>query len=147
MPAVWDISRERRLLLHVIEITNPKPPSWAAVADLMGDGFSAEACRQHYNKIKRETKGTTTATSTPTITPSKPKATKATTAKAKPASRKRKASEALEDDDEGVMKEDLKVPRARKFENVSDDGVPTFKTENGDPNEPIDADEHESLYE
>lgn len=45
MPANWDVVQERKLLLAIIEITNPKTPSWGQVAEKMGMGYSNEACR------------------------------------------------------------------------------------------------------
>ena len=45
MPASWDAVSERKLLLSIIELTNPKPPSWALVSEKMGNAFTQEACR------------------------------------------------------------------------------------------------------
>jgi hypothetical protein len=44
MPNNWDPVTEKKLLLVIIELTNPKPPSWALVSQKMGN-FSNEACR------------------------------------------------------------------------------------------------------
>lgn len=46
MPTLWDTAKERKLLLAIIELTNPKPPSWQDVSVNMGGDFSSEACRQ-----------------------------------------------------------------------------------------------------
>ncbi|KAI9825944.1 MAG: hypothetical protein M1819_000463 [Sarea resinae] len=91
MPATWDTAQERKLLLAVIDIVNPKPPSWPAVAEKMGEGFTQEACRQHYNKIKRETKGDNVSAPS---TPSKTRVTKASTPKSNrsTASKKKEAA-------------------------------------------------------
>ena len=47
MPEKWDDAREKRLLLEVISICNPTVDrsAWEGVAAVMGDSFSAEACR------------------------------------------------------------------------------------------------------
>ncbi|KAI9785468.1 MAG: hypothetical protein M1839_009209 [Geoglossum umbratile] len=53
MPSAWDIGQEKKLLLAIIDLTNPKAPQWPHVAEKMGNQYSAEACRQHYQKIRR----------------------------------------------------------------------------------------------
>jgi hypothetical protein len=45
MPSAWDVVQEKKLLLAIIDLTNPKPPQWPLVADRMGGAFSSEACR------------------------------------------------------------------------------------------------------
>ncbi|EAS30781.3 uncharacterized protein CIMG_06260 [Coccidioides immitis RS] len=52
MPSVWDVSSNYRLLFHMVEQCNPKV-SWESVAAAMGGGFTAEACRQHFAKLKK----------------------------------------------------------------------------------------------
>ncbi|KAI9774808.1 MAG: hypothetical protein M1840_000024 [Geoglossum simile] len=53
MPSVWDVGQEKKLLLAIIDLTNPKPPQWPRVAEKLGPQYTAEACRQHYQKIRR----------------------------------------------------------------------------------------------
>ncbi|PGH18805.1 hypothetical protein AJ79_00218 [Helicocarpus griseus UAMH5409] len=51
----WDATADRALLLNTID--PGAKPNWERVATTMGDGFSAEACRQRFGKLKRETLG------------------------------------------------------------------------------------------
>lgn len=41
----WTTESELKLLLTIIEVTDPKPPSWSVIATAMGPGFTAEAVR------------------------------------------------------------------------------------------------------
>ncbi|PGH06041.1 hypothetical protein GX51_02632 [Blastomyces parvus] len=66
----WDAAADRALLLNVIDPV--AKPDWARVAAAMGDGFSAEACRQHFRKLKTEALGEGSPVST-TSTPVKTK--------------------------------------------------------------------------
>ncbi|KAK2751319.1 hypothetical protein FQN55_001054 [Onygenales sp. PD_40] len=50
---VWNDSSDRALLLNVIDPATK--PDWARVAEAMGEGFTAESCRQHFAKIKKVT--------------------------------------------------------------------------------------------
>ncbi|KAI9763017.1 MAG: hypothetical protein M4579_000080 [Chaenotheca gracillima] len=107
----WTQDQEFKLLLNIIGLTNPKPPNWQDVASAMGNGFSKEACRQHFQKIKRETKSSKSS-SAPT-TPSKNGTPKTPTSK----STKRKA---------GAFSQD--------FDNVDDDATgPADVYENRNP--------------
>jgi hypothetical protein len=45
MPTAWDIVQEKKLLLAIIDLTNPKSPQWPLVAEKMGNVFTSEACR------------------------------------------------------------------------------------------------------
>ncbi|WEW56382.1 hypothetical protein PRK78_001825 [Emydomyces testavorans] len=54
MPANWDNTANLKLLFNIIEQTGAKA-SWDAISALMGDGFTAEACRQHFAKLKKST--------------------------------------------------------------------------------------------
>jgi len=45
MPVKWTPEAELKLLLTIIEATDPKPPSWAAIATAMGEGYSLEAVK------------------------------------------------------------------------------------------------------
>lgn len=121
MPEKWDDAREKRLLLEVIAITNPtvERSAWASVAVAMGEGVTAEACRQKFQGIKRNLKAlngdaTPDTTNNNTSTPKAAKATKPKTPTSASAAascskgRKRKAAEA--DDDESK----LFTPKAQK---------------------------------
>ncbi|KAK3673547.1 hypothetical protein LTR78_006451 [Recurvomyces mirabilis] len=52
----WTDAADRQLLLAIIHLTAPQLPKWDQVADLMGDGFTAESVRQHFQKLRKESK-------------------------------------------------------------------------------------------
>lgn len=41
----WNDTTDRKLLLTIIKLTSPQLPKWEQVADLMGEGFTAESTR------------------------------------------------------------------------------------------------------
>ncbi|KIV92689.1 hypothetical protein PV10_03961 [Exophiala mesophila] len=103
MPGPWNDATHQRLLLVLID--PEKKPDWKWVAEIMGPGFSDEACRQKFYKLKKESERILTFPSvndtdaTPsTLTTPKPKAPK--TPKTTGASeKKRKRNAAAEDSD------------------------------------------------
>ncbi|MCJ1336479.1 hypothetical protein MMC09_001755 [Bachmanniomyces sp. S44760] len=111
----WDLQAERKLLLAIIKAANPKPPPWADVANIM-DGFTQEACRQRYNKIRKDLG----LTGTPNGTPSKP--TKTKNVNVTPNGKRKRDITANEDDEEvGIFNDnedvDIKVklePQSRR---------------------------------
>ncbi|KAI9730529.1 MAG: hypothetical protein M1834_005770 [Cirrosporium novae-zelandiae] len=146
----WTQAEERNLFLAIIQIAGLKSVSWPEVSAIMGPGFSSEACRQHFGKIRRDgQKGSTSSTPT---TPSKQ--AKSAPAKTPTPRRKRKAAEsvdcAAEDDSEPDIKTPVKVKteppvsaeptpkRARKPARLS-----TIKVEDADENGRIYLDEDE----
>ncbi|KAK4899292.1 hypothetical protein LTR27_003524 [Elasticomyces elasticus] len=56
MPGPWNDATDRQLLLSIIHLTNNTLPKWDKVAEMMGDGYTAESTRQHFQKIRKETK-------------------------------------------------------------------------------------------
>ncbi|KAK2805100.1 hypothetical protein FQN50_006345 [Emmonsiellopsis sp. PD_5] len=64
---VWNDSTDRALLLNVIDPATK--PDWARVAEAMGEGFTAESCRQHFAKIKKTTPGVAPASEAGATTP------------------------------------------------------------------------------
>ncbi|EEP79282.1 predicted protein [Uncinocarpus reesii 1704] len=54
MPGPWDATTDLRLLMNVIDQAGAKA-NWDNVAAAMGGGFTAEACRQHFAKLKKST--------------------------------------------------------------------------------------------
>ncbi|KAK5706798.1 hypothetical protein LTR97_001790 [Elasticomyces elasticus] len=56
MPGPWNDATDRQLLLSIIHLTNTTLPKWDKVAEMMGDGYTAESTRQHFQKIRKETK-------------------------------------------------------------------------------------------
>ncbi|KAK4985482.1 hypothetical protein LTR66_008153 [Elasticomyces elasticus] len=49
----WSDTTDRRLLLIIIKLTAPSLPKWDQVAAMMGDGYTAEAVRQHFQKMRK----------------------------------------------------------------------------------------------
>ncbi|KAI9814034.1 MAG: hypothetical protein M1827_003498 [Pycnora praestabilis] len=84
----WDTLSERQLLLTIIELTNPKAPSWDLVSDKMGTGHTKEACRQHFQKIRREARSGNPG-AIPTKSPSKASTKTSSSAKSTPTKRKK----------------------------------------------------------
>ncbi|KAF2484500.1 hypothetical protein BDY17DRAFT_323346 [Neohortaea acidophila] len=52
----WTDTADRQLLLTIIHLAAPKLPEWNQVAVSMGEGFTAEAVRQHFQKLRKEAK-------------------------------------------------------------------------------------------
>ncbi|KUJ09055.1 uncharacterized protein LY89DRAFT_741353 [Mollisia scopiformis] len=69
MPSQWDAKADRDLLLAIIDEGALKSVLWPKIAQKMKDRgytFSHEACRQHFQKIRKEAKSPSkSATSTP----------------------------------------------------------------------------------
>ncbi|KAL9137934.1 MAG: hypothetical protein Q9175_000844 [Cornicularia normoerica] len=139
MPEKWGDMREKQLLLEVIAASNPTVlgSAWPTIAAAMGGGYTAEACRQKFQGIKRNLKPTN-ADTTPKNTPTK--ATKTT--KPKPPTsanaskgRKRKAAEAnIHEDDEESTLFTPKSQRSKKENDAGTDGMgaEVFKAEDGE---------------
>ncbi|KAL1959059.1 hypothetical protein VTO42DRAFT_3300 [Malbranchea cinnamomea] len=113
MPVTWDTDTERRLLICCIDPATK--PNWEKVAADMGSDFTAEACRQHFGKIKRSALASSTAAA---ASPSPPKRSRARKERfdATPTKKPRKHAEAetpvkkggvkAEDDNEEVKVKD-----------------------------------------
>lgn len=69
MPSQWNDATDRKLLLVIIQLLSPSPPKWSDVANAMGEGFTAEAVRQHYQKLRKEV--TAVNTTIPKASPTK----------------------------------------------------------------------------
>ncbi|KAH7413400.1 hypothetical protein BKA64DRAFT_353683 [Cadophora sp. MPI-SDFR-AT-0126] len=81
-PSQWDHKADKDLLLAIIDEGALKSIVWPKIALAMqakGYTFTHEACRQHFQKIRKQS--STNGTSTPTSSPKK-KATPRKTAKA-----------------------------------------------------------------
>ncbi|MCJ1254847.1 hypothetical protein MMC24_002663 [Lignoscripta atroalba] len=148
----WGVAAEHKLLLAVIEATDPKPPSWDIVASKMGEGYSTEACRQHFSKIKKGIAAKAGADGTE-ITPKKSKSLAATTPRSTKASGvKRKhieISDVLNQDDEEEAFARLFHPdgRTKKLEpKPESDDREIIKVEDTLPDGSIDVDQ-DSLYD
>ncbi|KAI9856564.1 MAG: hypothetical protein M1824_005383 [Vezdaea acicularis] len=55
---LWSTEKDFALLLAIIESSEAKiTPQWPQISAKLGGDFSAEACRQHFMKIKRQSAG------------------------------------------------------------------------------------------
>jgi len=84
MPSAWDHRSDKDLLLTIIENGNLVHIDWQSVSATMKSKnytFSHEACRQHYQKIRKEARNSNGSSFS---TPTKPN----TSAKSTPASRR-----------------------------------------------------------
>ncbi|KAI7352443.1 hypothetical protein KC320_g4467 [Hortaea werneckii] len=52
----WNDATDRQLLLAIIHLTAPQLPKWDEVAAMMGNGFTAEAVRQHFQKMRKDSR-------------------------------------------------------------------------------------------
>ncbi|KAK4548442.1 hypothetical protein LTR36_009352 [Oleoguttula mirabilis] len=109
MPGPWNDSTDRQLLLTIIHLSAPKLPDWSQVAKLMGDGYTAESTRQHFQKMRKSCKtefgepGSGTPAPATKGTPGTPKAAKANVKTPGKSTGKRKGKgggDAGQDDDE-----------------------------------------------
>ncbi|KAI9853154.1 MAG: hypothetical protein M1838_000010 [Thelocarpon superellum] len=137
MPSPWDNTAELKLLLVIIELLNPKTPSWPLVAEKMGPTFTNEACRQHFQKLKRESRNSADPT-----TPSRSNGAKTPTPKSKAA--KRQASVA-QDDEELELLDD--VPRMKKLKPDPEQSAILFKIEDPTAGHVVDLVSEDGLYE
>ncbi|KAI7241357.1 hypothetical protein KC343_g11491 [Hortaea werneckii] len=78
----WNDATDRQLLLAIIHLTVPQTPKWDEVAAIMGNGFTAEAVRQHFQKMRKDSRAqlgepatTKKGGNSTKNTPRKPKAT------------------------------------------------------------------------
>ncbi|KAK5121935.1 hypothetical protein LTR85_004507 [Meristemomyces frigidus] len=110
MPSPWNDGTDRKLLLTIIHLTAPKLPEWNQVATLMGEGFTAESTRQHFQKMRKDCKaefgesGIVTPNPEMKGTPRKPKPAKTNGATPSKSTGKRKNqvdAEVEHDDEEG----------------------------------------------
>ncbi|EMR90256.1 hypothetical protein ACHAPC_007103 [Botrytis cinerea] len=95
MPSQWDHVADKDLLLAIIEANNLKAIEWSTIAHELqrkGHPFNNEGCRQHFQKIRKESRTSSPSASASTI----PVATSAKKRKSKAAS----IEEGQEDDDE-----------------------------------------------
>ncbi|KAI9883814.1 MAG: hypothetical protein M1823_004398 [Watsoniomyces obsoletus] len=142
MPSTWSLQDNYKLLLAIVELNNVKTASWPIIAQKMGGSYTAEACRQHYNKIKRDTasgKGESSANSSP----EKPKPAAPGTG------RKRKAAEAEVDDDAQVAVTNGRSTRVKKERTPKKErtqSAAVFKAEPAE-GELVDVDADDALYD
>ncbi|EMC97706.1 hypothetical protein BAUCODRAFT_463152 [Baudoinia panamericana UAMH 10762] len=85
----WTDATDRQLLLTIIHLTAPQLPKWDEVAGLMGEGYTAESVRQHFQKLRKDTKAQFGEPTTPNGNRASP---------AKSIARKRKAGSEAEGD-------------------------------------------------
>ncbi|KAF7872507.1 hypothetical protein EAF04_003428 [Stromatinia cepivora] len=83
MPSQWDHRADKDLLLAIIEGNNLKTIEWPAISERLqkkGYSFTKEACRQHFQKIRKESRTgspSASASTTPAATPAKKRKPKA----------------------------------------------------------------------
>ncbi|KAI1945948.1 hypothetical protein LOZ53_001043 [Ophidiomyces ophidiicola] len=112
MPNNWDVNSNLWLLFHVVDQTGAKP-SWDVISAAMGTGYTAEACRQHFAKLKKTMSEDSTnagaidsaAVSPATPSPRKRKPKEPKTPGETPTKRPRKITKKVKAE-EGVKKED-----------------------------------------
>ncbi|KAI7304491.1 hypothetical protein KC315_g15140 [Hortaea werneckii] len=123
----WNDATDRQLLLTIINLTAPQLPKWDQVAAIMGDGFTAESVRQHFQKMRKDSR---TQLGEPTSakkggnstksTPRKP--TKAPNGNGQTPSKSAKRKEASNGPDE-ADEDDMESPTKKmKAEDDGDDG-------------------------
>ncbi|TGO66162.1 hypothetical protein BOTNAR_0066g00010 [Botryotinia narcissicola] len=69
MPSQWDHRADRDLLLAIIEGNNLKAIEWPTISERLekkGYSFTKEACRQHFQKIRKESRTSSPSASTST---------------------------------------------------------------------------------
>ncbi|KAK5129528.1 hypothetical protein LTR08_003187 [Meristemomyces frigidus] len=117
MPGPWNDATDRQLLLSIIHLSAPQLPQWNQVAALMGEGYTAESTRQHFQKMRKDCKakfgdlGNATPGPETKSTPRKSKTAKANgeTPSKSTGKRKSKKDVADEQDDEEVQSPSKKV--------------------------------------
>ncbi|KAF7900636.1 uncharacterized protein EAF01_007938 [Botrytis porri] len=83
MPSQWDHRADKDLLLAIIEGNNLKAIEWPTISERLqkkGYSFTKEACRQHFQKIRKESRTgapSASASTTPTATSAKKRKSKA----------------------------------------------------------------------
>ncbi|OBT62023.1 hypothetical protein VE03_08255 [Pseudogymnoascus sp. 23342-1-I1] len=129
MPSAWTPEADRDLLLAIIDENKLQGLDWHAIAAKMATknnkySFSHEGCRQHFQKLRRES--ASGASGSVPSTPSKPKTPKT------PASRKKKLFDNSVDDEEvdqfvtpsKKRKHDaIKVDQENDVKNINDIGL------------------------
>ncbi|KAI7549954.1 hypothetical protein KC331_g3495 [Hortaea werneckii] len=123
----WNDATDRQLLLTIINLTAPQLPKWDQVAAIMGDGFTAESVRQHFQKMRKDSRtqlGEPTSTkkggNSTKSTPRKP--TKAPNGNGQTPSKSAKRKEASNGPDE-ADEDDMESPTKKmKAEDDGDDG-------------------------
>ncbi|MCJ1397946.1 hypothetical protein MMC11_001142 [Xylographa trunciseda] len=51
MPVKWNIESELKLAMAIMKASNTKPKHWENVATMMGDTYTGEGVRQHFQKM------------------------------------------------------------------------------------------------
>ncbi|CAJ2510971.1 Uu.00g065960.m01.CDS01 [Anthostomella pinea] len=104
----WSEETHHDILMATFAVMKPTGAQWKLITEQLhglGYGFSANALKQHLQKLKRKEKGGT---------PKKATASAPAKGGAAPAARKRKAAEQAEDDDDGEDDDIVEVPTPKK---------------------------------
>ncbi|GAB7362082.1 hypothetical protein MBLNU230_g2116t1 [Neophaeotheca triangularis] len=121
----WNDEKDRQLLMAIIHLTDAPRPDWSTVATMMGDAYTKESVRQHFQKLQKEVKaqygdaGTAAGGDTPNKSPTKSKAKTPKSTTKKPAAKKRKVEEADMDD---VEESPSKSAAAAPIKDVKEEG-------------------------
>ncbi|KAF7956904.1 hypothetical protein EAE96_004228 [Botrytis aclada] len=89
MPSQWDHRADKDLLLAIIEGNNLKSIEWPTISERLqtkGYSFTKEACRQHFQKIRKESRAGSASASASASTSTTPAATSVKKRKSKAAS-------------------------------------------------------------
>ncbi|RMY69132.1 hypothetical protein D0863_06658 [Hortaea werneckii] len=124
----WNDATDRQLLLTIINLTAPQEGSyWDQVAAIMGDGFTAESVRQHFQKMRKgsrtqlgEPASTKKGGNSTKSTPRKP--TKAPNGNGETPSKSAKRKEASNGPDEADEDGMESLTKKMKAEDDGDDG-------------------------
>ncbi|KAB8301173.1 hypothetical protein EYC80_003069 [Monilinia laxa] len=82
MPSQWDHRADKDLLLAIIEGNNLKAIEWPTISERLnqkGYSFTKEACRQHFQKIRKESRTGSQSVSSntaPAVAPAKKRKSK-----------------------------------------------------------------------
>ncbi|KAF7916553.1 uncharacterized protein EAE98_010652 [Botrytis deweyae] len=112
MPSQWDHRADKDLLLAIIEGNNLKAIEWPIISESLqkkGYSFTKEACRQHFQKIRKESRiGSPSAS------------TRATSAATSVKKRKSKAA-SIEEGQENEEEETPSKNQSKRVKKESDD--------------------------
>ncbi|KAI7085759.1 hypothetical protein KC356_g5584 [Hortaea werneckii] len=119
----WNDATDRQLLLAIIHLTAPQLPKWDQVAAMMGNGFTAEAVRQHFQKMRKDSRAQLGETATTKkggnstkSTPRKPKAPTGNGETPSKSGKRKEASNGPDEADDDDMESPTKKMKAEEDE-------------------------------
>ncbi|KAI7168271.1 hypothetical protein D0869_04426 [Hortaea werneckii] len=115
----WNDATDRQLLLTIINLTAPQLPKWDQVAAIMGDGFTSESVRQHFQKMRKDSRtqigepaSTKKGGNSSKSTPRKPKAPNGNGETPSKSAKRKEASNGSDEADEDDMESPTKKMKA-----------------------------------